>query len=222
MAFTFFFRDIQILEQVITHAMPDFIGRSRIKIWDAGCALGQETYTLAILLAESMGRFSFKNVHIFATDIEENPQFGHTVRNGIYNAEELQRIPEGLREKYFEKTANTRELRAIDMLRERITYQKHDLLSLKTIGEDFSLVLCKNVLLHFQAEERVHVIRMFHQSLSDSGYLATEQTQKMPLDVEAMFHKVAPNGQVFKKISHSAESYNKNTFENHNRGEKQC
>jgi chemotaxis protein methyltransferase CheR len=222
MAFTFFFRDIQILEQVIAHAMPDFIGRSRIKIWDAGCALGQETYTLAILLAESMGRFSFKNIHIFATDIEENPQFGETVRQGIYNAEELQRIPEGLRVKYFEKTHKAHELRAIEILRERITYQKHDLLSLKPIGEDLSLVLCKNVLLHFQADERVEVIKMFHKNLSPSGYLAMEQTQKMPPEMEAMFHKIVPNGQVFKKISLPAESYNENTLVKLKRGEMLC
>ena len=71
---------------------------------------------------------------------------------------------------------------------------------LTPIGGSFSLILCKNVLLHFQAAERVKVIKMFHDSLAPGGYFATEQTQKMPPELEHLFVKVAPHGQIFRKV----------------------
>ena len=60
MAFTFFFRDNHTLEQLVKHLLPIVQGRSNIKIWDAGCAMGPEPYTLAILLAEKMGKFALR------------------------------------------------------------------------------------------------------------------------------------------------------------------
>ena len=199
MAFTFFFRDIQILELIIKHAVPNLIGRSRIRVWDAGCAMGQETYSLAIMMAQGMGPFAFKNLQICASDIEENDGFGDTVRSGIYQEEELKRIPPELLEKYFSRIEGNGHFQAHSILRDRIDYQRHDLRSLRPIGENFSLILCKNVLLHFQPEERIEVIRMFHKALAPDGYLATEQTQKMPEELAHLFIKAAPDGQIFKK-----------------------
>lgn len=199
MAFTFFFRDVQILELIIKHAVPNLIGRSRIRVWDAGCAMGQETYSLAIMMAQGMGPFAFKNLRIFASDIEENNGFGDTVRSGIYQEEELKRIPPELLEKYFSRIEGNGHFQARSILRDRIDYQRHDLRSLRPIGENFSIILCKNVLLHFQPEERIEVMRMFHHALAPDGYLATEQTQKMPDEIAHLFIKAAPDGQIFKK-----------------------
>ena len=95
MAFTFFFRDRQILDLIVEHVVPSVIGRSRVRVWDAGCAMGQEPYSLAIMFAERMGYFAFKNLHIYATDKEENNNFGEIVRAAKYPQEELERIPRG-------------------------------------------------------------------------------------------------------------------------------
>jgi chemotaxis protein methyltransferase CheR len=203
LAFTFFFRDMQILELIVKHALPELAGRSKIRIWDAGCAMGQETYSLAIMLAENMGRFSFSNVQIYATDVEENRNFGDTVRSGVFSREDLKRIPPALLEKYFVSLENGARFQAIEAIRARITYLRHDLLSLQSAGTGFSLVLCKNVLLHFQQPERVKVVRMFHEALMVGGYFATEQTQKIPDGAQCSFAKVAPDGQIFRKTRDS-------------------
>ncbi len=208
MAFTFFFRDIQILELIVKHALPEFAGRSRIRIWDAGCAMGQETYSLAIMLAENMGHFSFGNVQIHATDVEENVDFGNAVQSGIYSGDELKRIPPALLEKYFVPLEEGGRYRAIEAIRKRITYMRHDLLSLQSPGDGFSLVLCKNVLLHFQQQDRVKVIKMFHDCLIPGGYFATEQTQKMPHEAQCSFVKTAPDGQIFRKTGESLPERN--------------
>jgi chemotaxis protein methyltransferase CheR len=200
MAFTFFFRDMQILDLSVRHVVPFVAGSSTVRIWDAGCAMGQEAYSLAILFAESMGYFAFKNLQIHATDKEESNNFAEIILSGTYPEEEVKRIPAGLLQKYFMPVNQNSHFQVIDSIRSKVYYQRHDLLSLKPIGSGFSLILCKNVLLHFQAEERVRAVRMFHSALVPGGYFATEQTQKMPSEIEHLFVKVAPDGEIFKKV----------------------
>ncbi|MCX5814468.1 MAG: chemotaxis protein CheR [Proteobacteria bacterium] len=199
MAFTFFFRDIQILDLAVRHVIPYAMGRSRIKVWDAGCAMGPEPYSLAIILAENMGHFSFKNLTLYATDIDEQDTFGTIIKNGIYPEDELKRIPEEIFKNYFAPNGKPGYFQIASAIKERIVFQKHNLLSFQPIGNDFSLIMCKNVLLHFQQDERVKVMRMFHESLAPGGYFASEQTQKMPQELNHLFDQVASDGQIYKK-----------------------
>jgi chemotaxis protein methyltransferase CheR len=199
-AFTFFFRDLHVLELAVRHALPLLSGRNRPRIWDAGCAMGQEPYTLAILLAEHMGYFAFNNLSIHATDLDNCDTFGGTIETGVYPAGELERIPPQFLEKYFEPASKPGHLKVVDSIRSRLVYQKHDLLSCAEIGEGFSLILCKNVLLHFQPSERVEVIKMFHRALAPGGFFATEQTQKMPPEAAGLFEQVVADGQLFRKV----------------------
>lgn len=199
MAFTFFMRDQPTLEHAVEQMIPYASGRSRIRIWDAGCALGQETYTLAMILAERMNRFGFKNVQIDATDHDSANHFGDVVSAAVYPQEELQRTPADLLAKYFEPAQKPGHFRVKDELRNAVRFRYHDLLSLSPAGNDYCLVVCKNVLLHFQPPERVGVFRMFHQALAPGGYLANENTQKLPQEVAHLFTQVAPGAQVYKK-----------------------
>jgi chemotaxis protein methyltransferase CheR len=198
-AFTFFFRDQHVLDLVVRHAVPTFAGRSRVRIWDAGCAMGQEPYSLAILLAEAMGYFAFNNLRIEASDLDECGLFGPIVAAGVYAWEELERVPAPLFEKYFEPH-EARRYRLVDRVRSRVSFRHHDLLSLRAFGEAFNLIVCKNVLLHFQPAERAAVVRMFHAALASDGFLATEQTQKLPEEVGLLFERVACDGQLFRKV----------------------
>jgi len=199
LAFTYFFRDLHTLELAIKQVVPYTAGRSHIRVWDAGCAMGQEAYTLAMLFAENMGGFSFKNLRIHATDIDECSLFGQIVCSGIYKEEEVKRMPGEMLEKYFSRQDEPGLFRISEALRNKVLYQQHDLLTLKPIGEGFSLIVCKNVLLHFQPADRLEVIRMFHRSLAPGGYFSTEQTQKMPPEVAHLFERVISDAQVFRK-----------------------
>jgi chemotaxis protein methyltransferase CheR len=200
MAFTFFMRDQPTLEHAADHMIPYASGRSKIKIWDAGCALGQETYTLAMIFAEKMNQFGFKNLRIDATDYDSANNFGDIVTSAVYPSDELQRTPAELLDKYFEPADKPGHLRVIDQLRNRIFFQYHDLLTLKPVGLDYCLIVCKNVLLHFQYPERVEVFKMFHKALAPGGYLANENTQKLPKEVAHLFTQVVPDAQLYKKV----------------------
>jgi chemotaxis protein methyltransferase CheR len=200
LAFTFFFRDLQVLDRVVEHLVPALAGRSYPRIWDAGVAMGQEPYTLSILFAERMGHFAFENLRIDATDVESTGQFAQIIEAGLYPREELSRLPEGILEKYFEPNDKPGYFRVIDKIRRRITFQRHDLLSFKEIGHGYTLVLCKNVLLHFQQLERIEVLKMFHRALAPGGFFATEQTQELPPELTPLFERVTPGGQLFRKV----------------------
>jgi methyl-accepting chemotaxis protein len=86
MAFTFFMRDQPTLEHTADHMIPYASGRSRIKVWDAGWALGQETYTIAMIFAEKMNQFGFKNLSIAATDYDSANNFGNVVTAAVSDA----------------------------------------------------------------------------------------------------------------------------------------
>jgi chemotaxis protein methyltransferase CheR len=199
MAFTFFFRDLHVLDLVVEHATPILVGRSFARIWDAGCAMGPEPYSLAILFAEKLGPFGFKNLRVFATDLDDCETFGNTIVQGVYPDQELERVPAGLRERYFEPFEKPGYSRVVERVRSRLQFARHDLLSLRPVGDGFSLVVCKNVLLHFSAAQRIEVLRMFHASLAPGGLLAMEQTQALPEELSAVFERVVPDGQLFRK-----------------------
>lgn len=200
MAFTFFFRDQHTLEHVVNHFLPYVSGRSRITVWDAGCAMGPEPYTLAIMLAERMNRFSFRNLRIDATDIDETDTFGKIIDEGIYRDEEIKRIPADILAKYFKPASTAGLFKIDDLVRERLKFRKHNLLSLQSPGNGYSLIVCKNVLLHFQHSERVAVIKMFYDSLAPEGFLVMEQTQKMPDEHSGKFEQVVCDAQLYRKI----------------------
>lgn len=199
MAFTYFFRDLQTLNAVKEHTLPQLKTRQHIDIWDAGCASGQEPYSLSMLLNESMGRMFFRNVRILATDIDESNQFENIIREGTYLREQVQRIPANFFERYFRPEEEEGRFRLCEEIRKSVTFQQHDLLSLLPPKREFGLIVCKNVLLHFTEVQRVAVLKMFHEALDQGGFLVMEQTQKLPGELNCMFEPVVSNAQLFRK-----------------------
>lgn len=200
MAFTYFFRDLHVLDLAIEHLIPAVMGRSKTRVWDAGCATGPEPYSVAILLAESMGRFAFRNLQIIASDHDEGNNFDSIITEGIYPADPLSRIPKDLFDKYFVPADKNGHFQIIELIRDSVTFRTHDLLSLKPVGEDFSLVVCKNVLLHFKPAERVEVIKMFHRSLAPGGLFVTDEGQELPPGLAHLFATVVPGEQLYRKV----------------------
>ncbi len=208
MAFTYFFRDAQTLELLIEQALPTLCGQAFIRIWDAGCAHGPEPYTLAMLLREKMSDYVFRNVRILATDVDS--QFNPQVAAGVYAEQEVKRIPAASRDRFFRPADRPGHVQLTEEIRAKVTFAEHNLLTLTPPREDFSLVVCKNVLLHFDETQRVDVLRMFHGSLRPGGLLATEHTQKIPEVLTPLFQQVASYVQVHRKmdrafVEHQAE-----------------
>lgn len=200
MAFTFFFRDRHTLELVAKLTQEFTKGFSKIKVWNAGSAMGPEPYTFAIILSELLGPYDYKKVSISASDIDDRDMYGKIINEAIYPLNELERMPEGILEKYFEKTDDLNRFKIVDSIRNSMTFTKHDLLTLEPFDTNFHVVICKNVLLHFHYEQRIEVIKMFHHCLEPGGFLVNEQTQQMPTECAHLFEKAVPDANIYRKI----------------------
>lgn len=201
MAFTFFFRDVQTLRLAIEHFHPYIQSRSKITIWSAGCAMGQEPYTFAILLREMIGPHLFRNVRIYATDLDQYDNYGKIITEGKYLTKDLERIPPEIFTRYFSPAPGDATHSLIDEeIRNAVVFRKHDLLTFEPIRSGVHLIICKNVLLHFSAEERLKVWQMFWSSLEDGGFMLHEHTQKIPEEMNHKFEQILMNAQIFRKI----------------------
>ena len=200
MAFTYFFRDMQTLQLIQRDILPVIRSYRYINIWDAGCAHGPEPYSLAIMLREKMSHMLFRNVHIHATDVDACDQFGRTIAAGAYPEGEIKRIPGEIRSKYFTRAEQPDSYEITDEIKSRVSFVKHDLLSLEPVRTGFSLIVCKNVLLHFDLRQQVNVVEMFHSALREGGFLVTEHTQKLPAEAEDLFERLTNEGQIFRKL----------------------
>ena len=112
----------------------------------------------------------------------------------------MKRIRPDLLRKYFALSTFTGKYVIDQEIRKAVRFQQHDLTTLRPVREGLSLIVCKNVLLHLSHEQRIGVLNMFRDTLADGGYLAVEQTQKMPQEVALGFEQVAPDAQIFRKV----------------------
>jgi chemotaxis protein methyltransferase CheR len=200
MAFTFFFRDRHTLELLAKLTKDYTNGFGKIKVWDAGSAMGPEPYTFAMILSETLGENDFRKVQIISSDIDEMDKYGNIINEAIYPKNELERMPDEIFEKYFEPTSNEHLFKIIKPITNSMSFIKHDLLTLKPFETNFHVIICKNVLLHFQYEQRIEVMKMFHKCLEPGAFLVTEQTQQMPPECSHLFEKAVPDANIYRKI----------------------
>jgi len=200
MAFTYFFRDLPALHAIKEHAIPELRKHRHINVWDAGCAMGPEPYSLAIIFKEALGYYEFKRLKIYATDLdEESREFGKIIAEGVYPEESVKRIPRDIFRKHFSPNKRPGYFKIAEVIIQCVSFQRHDLRTLQPIRDNLGLIVCKNVLLHLSESERTDVIRMFHKSLAAGGFFVTEHTQKMPGETVRLFKHITTNVQLFQK-----------------------
>jgi chemotaxis protein methyltransferase CheR len=198
MAFADFFHDSQTLELLIERAMPTLCGQACIHVWNAGCGNGAELYTLAMLLREQMSDGIFRTVRICGTDVD--PRFGPQVSEGMYAEQDVKRIPYPIRYRCFQVTDKPGYVQVVDELRAKLSFARHDLLSLMPPREDFSVIVCRNILPAFDETERRQVFRMFHQAMRPGGFLATEHAQRTPESLDSLFEPISSHVQVYRRL----------------------
>lgn len=168
---TSFFRDTGAWDYITSDIIPQIVARKElnepIRIWSAGCASGQEAYTLAMVLAEVLGVEQFRSrVKIYATDVDEEALT--QARQAIYDANEVACIPSELLEKYF-GFSDSRYTFHND-LRRSVIFGRHDLVQDAPISR-IDLLVCRNALMYFNAETQSKILSRFHFALNDGGFL---------------------------------------------------
>jgi two-component system CheB/CheR fusion protein len=196
---TSFFRDPEAWEYLNEEVIPGLLANKPagepIRAWSVGCASGEEPYSLAMMLAEHLGEAAFKRrVKIYATDVDEEAL--SQARHASYSAEAIECVPNGLREKYFERT-NTRYTFTPD-LRKSVIFGRHNLLQDAPISH-LDLLLCRNTLMYLNAEAQTHVIARFHFALRESGVLFMGKAE-MLLSHADLFQPMAFQHRIFSKV----------------------
>jgi two-component system CheB/CheR fusion protein len=169
---TQFFRDAEAFAYLKTEVLPRLIDQARerdrvLRLWAAGCASGEEPYSLAMLLTEMLGgELPEWSVKIFATDLDEAAI--NFARRGLYSENLLKGVPTEYRDRFFERADQG--YRISKALRQMVIFGQQDL-SRSAPFPRIDLVLCRNVLIYFTPELQDYVLNQFAFSLSPGGYL---------------------------------------------------
>jgi len=196
-----FYRNPETFETIRTRLLPEIIqwrqqhGQPRLKLWSAGCADGDEAYSLAILLREHFpGPLATMAVSILGTDIDEDSLA--RARAGSYPESRLQDLPPGLREKHFsprgEEWVVRRRVAAL------VRFQRQDLLRDPAL-EDLDLVVCRNVLIYLSREEQEGILDRFSISLRPGGYLVLGKTEILIGRLRRALVPVIPRERIYQK-----------------------
>jgi two-component system CheB/CheR fusion protein len=194
---TDFFRDPEAFKR-LGEVLPDLIhsaGTAReIRIWNPGCATGEETYSLAILLEESM-RQSGKTVRykIFATDIDANAIA--TGRQGVYPQSSCETLPESWRDRYFESDGGR--YTAAKVLRNNIVFSVHNLIQDPPFSR-IDLISCRNLLIYFNNTLQKRILGLFNFSLNANGMLFLGRSESIEMHRD-MFISIDKEARIFRK-----------------------
>jgi len=169
---TQFFRDPEVFQYLIQEKFSELISQrakegAGIRAWVAGCATGEEAYTIAISLKEAMQRCQTTiPVKLFATDVDR--QSIDFASRGVYNASVQQQLPAEYLEKYF--VPHPEGFQISPSIRKEIIFSPHNVLS-DTPFTDLDFVSCRNLLIYFKPQAQNRAISLFHFSLRVGGVL---------------------------------------------------
>ena len=185
-----FFRDavpFAVLEEKILPTLERVPGP--VRVWSAGCAHGQEAWSVAMLLAERRGDFE-------VVGSDRSASFVAAAREGIYDAEELSRVTLGRVQRFFCREGER--YRVGDELRARVSFRVQDLAHEPPPADDFHLALCRNVLIYLSPASKGLVFANLARALRPGGHLVLGQAESLPAQVGA-FEAVIPYARIFRK-----------------------
>ena len=197
---TAFFRDGAPWDLLRTELIPEMLEArgpdGEIRIWSAGCASGEETYTVAILFAEALGRETFgQRVRIYATDVDDDAL--REARAAVYPRARVENVPAELVPKYFDQRSDRFELDP--ELRRAVIFGRHDLVQDPPISR-ISLLVCRNTLMYFNMDIQTRILSRFHYALTDDGLLLLGKAE-VPMTRSELFAPVDLRRRFFRKIN---------------------
>jgi two-component system, chemotaxis family, CheB/CheR fusion protein len=200
---TSFFRDAAAWDHLRDDLLPELLASAgpRIRVWSAGCASGQEAYSLAILLADALGTDEFRErVKIYATDVDEEA-LAHA-RQALYGERELAGLTPEQVQQYFTPEGNRFGFRKD--LRRSVIFGRNDLVQDAPISH-VDLLLSRNTLMYFTAETQARILTRLHYALNPGGLLFLGKAE-MLLSHNQLFAPVDLTRRFFRKRAGVASS----------------
>ncbi len=198
-----FFRSPYTFQQVTRLVLPELTlfkrdrGERELRFWSAGCARGEEPYSIAILLTEFLGnqRQDF-DISIYATDISR--QALKEAQAGVYSLGDIEGLPENILESYFRRREDY-EVKAD--IRQMVSFSYFDLTS--TIRQPFvnlDCIFCCNVLIYLQSQLQEKVLSMLYDSLAAPGYLILGEAETPTSSLRDKLECLDTKAKIYKKV----------------------
>src|SRR4051794_20920477 len=194
---TGFFRDASAWEYLQKDILPGLLATKArgetIRAWSAGCASGEEAYSLAIAFAEAMGASEMRErVKIYATDLDEEALA--QARQAVYTDQQVAGLPAGYVERYFEQHGRRFAFRP--ELRRTVIFGHNDLVQDAPISH-VDVLTCRNTLMYLNAETQARVLQRLHFALNDDGVLMLGKAEMLlshgeyfsPVDLRRRFFR---------------------------------
>jgi len=199
---TDFFRDPPVWDIIRKEVVPSILahkaatGHHVVRAWSAGCATGEEPYSLVMAFLAAKGPVPERLLlTVTATDLD--PLAMQTAARAEYDIAKIDHIPAAERARFV--TRDERHFRISPEVTDRVRFRKLDLFSdAPPLAMD--LVLCRNVFIYFEREQQERVVGVFHRSLSKGGYLVLGRTEKMPTEAGKGFEAVSGRERVYRKL----------------------
>src|SRR4051794_18801317 len=196
---TGFFRDAATWDYLASDVVPQLLASrppdAAIRVWSAGCASGEEAYTVAMVFAKALGEAAFlERVKIYATDVDEEAL--NMARHGAYPARAVEDVPRDALERFFERSDQRYTFRRD--LRRAVIFGRNDLVQDAPISR-IDLLVCRNTLMYFNAETQQRILRRFHFGLDPDGVLVLGKSE-MLLSHGDLFSPVDLKRRVFRKV----------------------
>jgi len=177
---TSFFRDPELWDALSTKVVPELLAEKRpgeeVRVWCAGCATGEEAFSIAILLAEAMGpAFAHQDVKVFGTDVDEKAIA--FARRGVYGMDRLENVSPAMLKEWFVAEEGGYAVRKD--IRRRVVFGINNLVSDAPISR-LDLLLCRNVFIYLDANLQKRVLTRFHYALRRKGVLVLGKSELVP------------------------------------------
>jgi len=199
---SYFFRDRAAFDALRFAALSPLVkrrlqaGRRHLVIWSAGCAGGEEPYSVAMILADLLGSDLRRwNVRIHATDVDSGA-LAHA-RRGVYKPVSFQDLGNSFVDRYFSR--NQDEYALQPAIRELVTFRQHDLTKPLPLPR-YDLILCRNVLIYFGRRHQTSIVRHLFDHLEPGGYLMLGMAEMLPMALFGKLEAIDGRLRIYRKL----------------------
>jgi two-component system, chemotaxis family, CheB/CheR fusion protein len=170
-----------------------------IRVWSAGCASGEEVYSIPIMLLDQLGdSIADYEVRIYGTDIDESAL--NEARKGVFTAHQMKNLRKEQIEKHFIREDDSYKIKR--NVRQLVAFGRLDPITDAPISH-LDLIICRNVLIYFKLDLQNRIISKFHYALDKNGYAFFGKSESMPTG-SRMFLPVNKTWRIFQKIAGAA------------------
>jgi len=194
--YTKFFRDPDVFSFLKETILPELFSSKRlVRIWSAGCATGEEPYSMAILVHEMLKQqMKDSQVSIYASDLDRTALA--KAKSGEYDSRTVQGVEERLLDRYFEFDNGLYKVK--DFVKRLVYFEEQDLMT-PPRRRNLDVILCRNVTIYFSKEIQYKIYMNFYDSLRSGGYLITGKTELVKGEASRKLVDINPRCRVYKK-----------------------